>query len=302
MTSLCSHAQILHADLRLSLGEGPVWDCVGGFLYFVDIERDSVFKLQVSTGNVDMYTVRRPSAIGLCRSGKLIIACRAGVVLLDFENGIVSPICNPIEHNPMARLNDGKVAPDGSFWVGSMQNNIAEDGTPLELNSDIGGMFRVTSDGRTVSLLPETLGIMNTLAWSPNNREFFFADSMKGALFSAVHNADGTLGTIKQFNTDCPLGVPDGSAMDEEGYLWNARWGGGSVVRFDPSGNIDRTVNIPATNVTSCCFGGPDLKTLFVTTARSGLSKQAVDKNTNEGALFAVDCGVRGIPVSAFLD
>jgi|TARA_B110000003_G_scaffold213986_1_gene213084 sugar lactone lactonase YvrE len=302
VTSLCSHAQILHADLRLSLGEGPVWDCVGGFLYFVDIERDSVFKLQVSTGNVDMYTVRRPSAIGLCRSGKLIIACRAGVVLLDFENGIVSPICNPIEHNPMARLNDGKVAPDGSFWVGSMQNNIAEDGTPLELNSDIGGMFRVTSDGRTVSLLPETLGIMNTLAWSPNNREFFFADSMKGALFSAVHNADGTLGTIKQFNTDCPLGVPDGSAMDEEGYLWNARWGGGSVVRFDPSGNIDRTVNIPATNVTSCCFGGPDLKTLFVTTARSGLSKQAVDKNTNEGALFAVDCGVRGIPVSAFLD
>ena len=302
MTFLSSHAQILHANLRLSLGEGPVWDCVGGFLYFVDIERDSVFKLQVSTGNVDMRTVRRPSAIGLCRSGRLIIACGAGVVLLDFENGIVSPMCNPIEHNPLARLNDGKVAPDGSFWVGSMQNNIAEDGTPIELNSDIGGMFRVTSDGCTVPLLPETLGIMNTLAWSPNNREFFFADSMKGALFSAVHNTDGTLGSIKQFNTDCPLGVPDGSATDEEGYLWNARWGGGSVVRFDPSGSMDRTVNIPATNVTSCCFGGPDLKTLFVTTARSGLSRQAVDENPNEGALFAVDCGVRGMPISAFLD
>jgi sugar lactone lactonase YvrE len=302
VTFLSSHAQILHADLRLSLGEGPVWDCVGGFLYFVDIERDSVFKLQVSTGNVDMRTVRRPSAIGLCRSGRLIIACGAGVVLLDFENGIVSPMCNPIEHNPLARLNDGKVAPDGSFWVGSMQNNIAEDGTPIELNSDIGGMFRVTSDGCTVPLLPETLGIMNTLAWSPNNREFFFADSMKGALFSAVHNTDGTLGSIKQFNTDCPLGVPDGSATDEEGYLWNARWGGGSVVRFDPSGSMDRTVNIPATNVTSCCFGGSDLKTLFVTTARSGLSRQAVDENPNEGALFAVDCGVRGMPISAFLD
>tara|TARA_B110000977_G_scaffold43842_1_gene59518 strand:- start:903 stop:1811 length:909 start_codon:yes stop_codon:yes gene_type:complete len=302
VTFLSSYAQILHADLRLSLGEGPVWDCVGGFLYFVDIERDSVFKLQVSTGNVDMRTVRRPSAIGLCRSGRLIIACGAGVVLLDFENGIVSPMCNPIEHNPLARLNDGKVAPDGSFWVGSMQNNIAEDGTPIELNSDIGGMFRVTSDGCTVPLLPETLGIMNTLAWSPNNREFFFADSMKGALFSAVHNTDGTLGSIKQFNTDCPLGVPDGSATDEEGYLWNARWGGGSVVRFDPSGSMDRTVNIPATNVTSCCFGGPDLKTLFVTTARSGLSRQAVDENPNEGALFAVDCGVRGMPISAFLD
>ena len=202
----------------------------------------------------------------------------------------------------MARLNDGKVAPDGSFWVGSMQNNIAEDGAPIELNSDIGGMFRVTSDGRTVPLLPETLGIMNTLAWSPNNREFFFGDSMKGALFSAVHNTDGTLGSIKRFNTDCPLGVPDGSAMDEEGYLWNSRWGGGSVVRFDPSGNMDRTVNIPATNVTSCCFGGPDLKTLFVTTARSGLSRQAVDENPYEGALFAVDCGVRGMPISAFLD
>ena len=249
-----------------------------------------------------MCTVRRPSAIGLCLSGRLIIACRAGIILLDFENGKVSQLCNPIEHNPLARLNDGKVAPDGSFWVGSMQNNIAEDGAPIELNSDIGGMFRVTSDGRTVPLLPETLGIMNTLAWCPNNREFFFADSMKGALFSAVHNADGTLGSIKRFNTDCPLGVPDGSAMDEEGYLWNARWGGGSVVRFDPSGNMDRTVNIPATNVTSCCFGGPDLKTLFVTTARSGLSRQAVDENPDEGALFTVDCGVRGMPISVFLD
>ena len=302
MTCLNLHVQILNAELRLSLGEGPVWDCVGGFLYFVDIERDSVFKLEVSTGDVDMCTVRRPSAIGLCRSGRLIIACRAGIVLLDFENGTVSQLCNPIEHNPLARLNDGKVAPDGSFWVGSMQNNIAEDGAPIELNSDIGGMFRVTSDGRTVPLLPETLGIMNTLAWCPNNREFFFADSMKGALFSAVHNADGTLGSIKRFNTDCPLGVPDGSAMDEEGYLWNARWGGGSVVRFDPSGNMDRTVNIPATNVTSCCFGGPDLKTLFVTTARSGLSRQAVDENPEEGALFTVDCCVRGMPISVFLD
>jgi sugar lactone lactonase YvrE len=302
MTCFNLHVQILNAELRLSLGEGPVWDCVGGFLYFVDIERDSVFKLEVSTGDVDMCTVRRPSAIGLCRSGRLIIACRAGIVLLDFENGTVSQLCNPIEHNPLARLNDGKVAPDGSFWVGSMQNNIAEDGAPIELNSDIGGMFRVTSDGRTVPLLPETLGIMNTLAWSPNNREFFFADSMKGALFSAVHNTDGTLGSIKRFNTDCPLGVPDGSAMDEEGYLWNARWGGGSVVRFDPSGNMDRTVYIPASNVTSCCFGGPDLKTLFVTTARSGLSRQAIDENRNEGALFAVDCGVGGMPVSAFLD
>jgi sugar lactone lactonase YvrE len=301
MTCLNLHVQILNAELRLSLGEGPVWDCVGGFLYFVDIERDSVFKLQVSTGDVDMCTIRRPSAIGLCRSGRLIIACRAGIVLLDFENGTVSQLCNPIEHNPLARLNDGKVAPDGSFWVGSMQNNIAEDGAPIELNSDIGGMFRVTSDGHTV-LLPETLGIMNTLAWSPNNREFFFADSMKGALFSAVHNTDGTLGSIKRFNTDCPLGVPDGSAMDEEGYLWNARWGGSSIIRFDPSGNMDRTVNIPATNVTSCCFGGPDLKTLFVTTARSGLSRQAVDENPDEGAIFTVDCGVRGMPISAFLD
>jgi len=249
-----------------------------------------------------MCTIRRPSAIGLCRSGRLIIACQAGVVLLDFENGKVTPICNPIEHKPLARLNDGKVAPDGSFWVGSMQNNIAEDGAPIELKSDIGGIFRVTSDGRTMSLLPETLGIMNTLAWSPNNREFFFADSMKGALFSAIHNTDGTLGSIKSFNTDCALGVPDGSAMDEEGYLWNARWGGSSVVRFDPNGNMDRTVNIPATNVTSCCFGGPDLKTLFVTTAQSGLSRQKVDENPNEGALFAVDCGVRGMPITAFLD
>ena len=222
--------------------------------------------------------------------------------MLDFENGTVSRLCNPIEHNPLARLNDGKVAPDGSFWVGSMQNNIAEDGAPIELNSDIGGMFRVTSDGRTVPLLPETLGIMNTLAWSPNNREFVFADSLKGTLFSAVHNTDGTLGSIKPFNTDCALGVPDGSAMDEEGYLWNARWGGSSVVRFDPKGNMDQTVNIPATNVTSCCFGGPDLKTLFVTTARSGLSTQAVDENPNEGALFAVECGVRGLPILAFLD
>ncbi|WP_256415910.1 SMP-30/gluconolactonase/LRE family protein [Ruegeria sp. HKCCD8929] len=302
MTSSPPRVQILNADLRLSLGEGPVWEREGGLLYFVDIEQDTVLRIHLSTGEVDMRTVRRPSAIGLCRSGRLIIACQVGVVLFDFESGEVSPICNPIAHNPLARLNDGKVAPDGSFWVGSMQNNIAEDGQPVELNSNIGGLFRVASDGHVSELMPETLGIFNTLAWSPNQQDFLFADSLSGTLFSTVQKKDGTLGPTKQFNNDCPFGVPDGSAMDKEGYLWNARWGGSCVVRFDPSGKIDRTVSIPATNVTSCCFGGPDMKTLFVTTARSGLSTQAIDENPNEGALFAVDCGVRGMPIPAFQD
>ena len=104
------------------------------------------------------------------------------------------------------------------------------------------------------------------------------------------------------FNSDFDRGVPDGSAMDVEGYLWNCRWGGSCVVRFSPDGRVDQVVEIPATNITSCAFGGADNKTLFVTSAQYGIEADQLARNPLEGAIFAINTPVAGMEVSEFAD
>ena len=290
-------------DIHLELGEGPVWDPIGHHLYCVDIERHAVHRIDPSTGAAETRTVRYlPAALALTQSGRLLVATRDGLVFLNFDSGEIDPLNNPIAHQPTARLNDGKTAPDGSFWVGSMQNNISDSGEPIEVNSTIGGFYRVTADGQVSTLVPDTLGIANTLAWSPDNQYFYYADSIQGTLFRVAYD-DGVLtGSASVFNADFPRGVPDGSAMDEEGFLWNARWGGGCVVRFAPDGRMDRIIEIPATNITSCAFGGIDNRTLFITSARSGLSAEVLSRQSHEGAVFALETDVRGMTVPAFAD
>lgn len=186
MANLDAFIPVAIGPLRLSLGEAPVWDAITGCLYRVDIERHMVHRIDPETGGSTQQKVPRlPSVIGLCRSGQLLLASCEGMIFLDFESGETSSLCNPISHQPLARLNDGKVAPDGSFWVGSMQNNIADDGQPVPVGTSIGGFFRVTADGGISTLVPEVLGISNTLAWSPSGQFFYFADSLSGNLIRA---------------------------------------------------------------------------------------------------------------------
>jgi sugar lactone lactonase YvrE len=193
------------------------------------------------------------------------------------------------------RLNDGRADPRGAFWAGSMRNNVHPDGTGCECDGADGVLFRIDPGG-AVTEWKRGIGIANTLAWSPRGTRFYFGDSAANRV--DVYDYDAATGTIanpRPFLEGFSRGLPDGSAMDSEGCLWNCRYGGAAIVRVKPDGAIDRVLEMPAANITSCTFGGPDLKTLYVTSAALNAAPHRL-----AGALFAMAMEVPGLPENRF--
>jgi sugar lactone lactonase YvrE len=178
-----------------------------------------------------------------------------------------------------------------------MFNNLGPNGESLPLTRSSGGVFCIEPDGASTRLL-EHIGITNSLAWSPDGRRFYCADTPKNVIWSFACDPEGPrLSDRKVFVQGGP-GRPDGSAMDEEGCLWNARWGAGRVVRFAPDGRIDREIHLPVAQPSCCAFGGADRKTLYVTSARHELEGLAPD--SLDGSVFAVPVDVAGLAMSPF--
>ena len=182
-----------------------------------------------------------------------------------------------------------------------MQANLNPDGSEKKMTADTGRIYRIDPDGTcTVADPDHAYGISNTMAWRDDGT-FLFADTLADTIYS--YDYDAASGAIANRSVYAALpgrGYPDGSTLDAEGYLWNARFGGSCLIRFAPDGSIDRVVDLPITNPTSCTFGGDDLRTLFVTSARFTLSDQALADNPREGALLALDVGVAGLPEPLF--
>jgi len=185
------------------------------------------------------------------------------------------------------------------LWVGTMQNNVAPDGSPVDIANDAGRLYRIAPDGAVTRLTEDRFGITNTLAWTPDGR-LLTADTMANTLYSyPIENS--RLGPRRTLLENFPRGLPDGSALDAEGALWNCRVvGGACVIRILPDGTVDRIIDLPCTWPTSCAFGGEDLRTLFITSARFTMSPEHLAANPSEGALFAVDPGVGGLQPNLF--
>jgi L-arabinonolactonase len=145
------------------------------------------------------------------------------------------------------------------------------------------------------------VGISNAICWSPDHRTMYFADTLLGAIHA--YDFDLELGAISNKRIFAKLdrhGYPDGATVDADGYVWNARWDGGSLVRFAPDGSVDAVIAIPASRVTCCAFGGDDLDTLYVTTSRLHLTEQELATQPQAGGIFALKPGVKGLPRPAF--
>jgi sugar lactone lactonase YvrE len=171
-----------------------------------------------------------------------------------------------------------------------MQFNVGPDGKGRPIDRSSGTLSVVNEDGTTKRLL-DGIGISNTLCFSPDRRFLYFADTLVGAIFRYRYEADGPALWGKQIFSDLKSpGAPDGSAIDEDGFLWNARWGGSAIVRFAPNGSVDRIIEVPVKQPTSCVFGGPDRKTLFVTSAAEGLKYW----NSLDGATLSAQADVVG--------
>jgi sugar lactone lactonase YvrE len=280
-------------------GEGAVWHAVEQALYWADINRFLIHRLDPATGAVkSWFFAEPPTALALTdRSDTLLVALASKVILWQPANDARADFATPEKNWPHVRLNDGRPCPAGYFWVGSMQNNVAHDGADIPITDrSAGRLFRVAARGSS-TVEKSGIGITNTLCWSPDSTLFYCGDTLANAIYAWDYDArTGTVRNERPFFADFDRGSPDGSAMDREGNLWNARYGGGCVVRVDPGGKVDGVVEMPVGNVTTCTFGGPDLRTLYLTTAQGGHGRG----ERLAGGLYAVAVDTPGLPENKF--
>lgn len=278
------------------VGESALWCERTGRVLWVDIVGRRINAFTPESALFESWrTPDLVTSLGLRADDGLVVGLRREVALWEWGDSF-RPLAVPEPDLPGNRLNEGKVGPDGAFWVGTMQNNIGSDGEPVEMTEASGAIYRIWPDGRVEPLTPGEFGICNTMAWSDGS--FRCADTLADTLYLYENGAVGLRDRRVLLSGGAP-GLPDGSALDDEGGLWNCRVGGGCVIRIAPDGKIDTVVELPCSQPTSCAFGGPDRKTLFVTSARFGLSGQR-RTHSDEGALYAVEVGIAGTPEYLF--
>ncbi|MCW5706880.1 SMP-30/gluconolactonase/LRE family protein [Shinella sp.] len=272
-------------------GEGLVWSEPQGALFWTDINRFLVHRHVPGSSATDTWQFDEPVvALGLtAEPDRLLVALASRLVLWSTttddrrEHGFV------LRDTPRLRLNDGRVGPRGEFIVGSMKNNVEADGTPGTPSAGQGTLYSI--HGSKVRELESGIGIPNTICWSPDKRVFYFADTLKNEIRAYDYDPDtGEIANPRPFFAGFERGLPDGSAVDSDGFLWNCRYGGACLVRIAPNGVVDRVVEMPVDNPTTCAFGGTDQGNLFVTSAASTNHFQRLS-----GSLFQMKAPVRGL-------
>ena len=284
------------SEHRFKLGEGAFWDAQTQALYWVDIAARQACRL--ADGHTRRWQLPEVvSAFIPTAQGDALVTLPSGVYRLDLASPSDHPrlqllcVVDPVAGN---RANEARCDAQGRLWLGSMQNNLDEQGADVPLVRRSGGLFRVDADASVTPLLAAQ-GIVNTLLWNTGGTRLLSADSLDGVIYSYPVEANGLLGKRSIWAHPHERGVPDGSAMDSEGFVWNARWGGSCLLRFAPDGRVDRIVELPVSHPTSCVFGGADLTTLYVTSAAPTDAH-----GQHDGALLMADVGVRGLPCTRF--
>jgi sugar lactone lactonase YvrE len=266
------------------LGEGPVWDRASGALFWVDIPVGRVHRL-ADGGEHSSWEVGLPVGAVVPRAGGgLVVAAGNGFYALDPATGAVVPLADA-PGEPDTRMNDGACDRAGRFYAGTMAN----DESPGQ-----GSLYRLDPDHGVTELLTG-IGLSNGIGWSPDDRLMYYIDSL--AYRVDVLDYDPVTGAMGDRRPFVSLGsgdiVPDGLAVDSEGSVWVAVWGGGVIQRYSADGRLIGVVRLPAAHVTSCAFGGPELDQLYVTTAAG--------PGSSAGALFTCPAGVSGLPAYAYL-
>ena len=287
----------LFIDCKSKLGEGITWNQDDNTLYWLDIPMPS--KLHKYSFNKNKYQVYEMpemiTAIAERDKNNLLIASHYGINNFNLESNKFNQILTLEKDKPYNRCNDGAADFLGNFWVGTMENNIASDGSDIEITKKSGSIYSIDKSFNITNHVND-IGISNTFTWSPNNEKFYFTDTLTGIIDVYDYDFDQNKISNKREFVKFDRGFPDGSTVDSEGFLWSCRWSGSCVARFDPNGKLDTVVELPVPNVTSCTFGGSDLKTLFITTARMGMTEDELNNNPLAGSVFAYNSSVKGKP------
>lgn len=279
--------------VRALLGESPVWCDIDRVLYWVDIKQPAIHRFDPATGACQTWPM--PEDIGslaLRNSGGAVAALRSGFAAVDFCTGEVHKLASVDLETPDMRFNDGRCDRSGRFWAGTLHEN-RHPGTAALYRLDPGGQCSEVIGGLTVS---------NGLAWSPDNRTMYFADSWTKTIFRCDFDLDTGTPHNQRIFAEVPTesGVPDGATVDSEGFLWSANFDGGCITRYAPDGRVDRVITLPVQRPTSCTFGGEDLSILYVTSASLNLTEAQWATAPLAGSIFAIDTGFKGLPEPRF--
>ncbi|MCO5732193.1 SMP-30/gluconolactonase/LRE family protein [Rhizobium sp. SSA_523] len=271
------------------VGEGPVWDSRTHLLRWVDIAAPATRIYDPSgTQTVMKPASRLVSAVLPAADGSIVAVTQNGLEMLDPQTGALEPIYDPEAHLPANRFNDAKTDRAGRIWAGTMS---------LDASMPSGSLycFDTTTRARAVD---GGFQVSNGLGWSADDKTFYFTDSGLGIVFAYDFDIEkGLLSNRRIFLQFQPSeGKPDGLAVDAEGTVWIALWDGWRVAGYDPKGRLVREIDMPVPRPTSCCFGGEDMKTLFITTASIRLPASVLEEAPLSGGLFAVSMDVAGQP------
>jgi sugar lactone lactonase YvrE len=273
---------------RNVIGEGPRWNAAEQRLYWVDfIENQNIHTWDPTTRELRTYGTQTPvTALGFRRSGDLIVATQGRIATFSVATKQLSSF-TPVVEGPSLRLNDGAVDPSGRFWVGSMDSQKQQE--------PHGALYRFDPDG-SVHTMDTGFTVSNGLGWSADRHTFYFIDTFRRVILAYDYSAAaGTIANRRVFARTVEAdGYPDGMAVDAEGHVLVAFWGGWKVIRYDPDGKIEREIPFPVANPTACAFGGKDLDELYVTTARLGLTPEQLAAQPTAGDLFRVQVEFQG--------
>lgn len=281
-------------DGHNTLGECPIWDVRDQALYWVDIEKADIHKLEPKTSKHQSWPI--PSKLGsiaLHQDGGLVAALRKGFAHIRLPSGEIAYYDQPIADRDDLKFNDGACDRQGKFWAGTAD---------VKEQEPLGSLYRLNPDGHAEAM-DHGFIVSNGIAWSPDNRIMYFADSGARTIFQYEFNPqNSTISNRKIFITlSLQDGYPDGLTVDSEGYIWCAHWDGWRVTRFAPNSEIDCVFNMPVQRPTSCCFGGPDLNILYVTSASRDLTVDELSLGPQAGGVFAIETNFKGLPEPLFL-
>ena len=275
------------------LGENPLWDAATNSLLSIDTMGRKIMRHDASLKQHEEWPLTRgPGSFVQRARGGLLMANRQGLAFSEVGSSELDEISAPALDLSKAVINDGKCDSRGRFWTGTMDRNVA---------GPTGALYRLDTN-LAVTRMDDGFTLSNGIAWSPDDRTMYFCDSRPGHIWAYDYDIDqGTIAN-RRLHVDFSgrKGHPDGCAIDADGGLWVAEIGTGQVVRFEPSGREGATITLPTSRVTSVAFGGPGLRTLYVTSMRHGLSEDALAREPHAGSIFAVAMDVAGLPAATF--
>ncbi len=268
-------------------------------IYWTDINRFLVHRYSLKESSLKTWFFSEPitCVMETSRPDTLALSLGSGIALWKPGADQLPAPLFALPGWPFVRCNDAAVDPGGALWVGSMRNNVLENGDAGAAGGTDGVLYRVEGNGAATDW-KRNLGISNTLLWSPDKSRFYFGDSLQNCIWSYEYElASRSIRGETPFFQGFDRGVPDGSAIDSEGYVWNCRYDGGCIVRVAPSGDVDQVIDLPVSRPTNCTFGGPEGNMLYITSA----SPEAGRWERFGGCLLAIETNVTGLPDNKFL-